>query len=80
MGSPSPADGLHLQHGGFSASRGAHGLLPPGEILSLEGARVQGTRRLGVTVFLASRNGTGRRVYPGSQRDLGELGPGAPQR
>ena len=63
-----------------TSSTEAHELLPPGEILSLEGARVQGARRVGVTVFLASRNGSGRRVYPDSQRDLGELGPGAPQR
>ena len=50
------------------ASRGAHELMPPGEILSLEGAGAQGaqgTHRVGVTVFLASRYGTGRRGLPG---------------
>lgn len=63
--SPSPVDGLHLQHGGFSASREAHKLMHPGEILSLEGAGMQGTHRVSVTMILASRYRSGRRGLPG---------------
>ena len=69
--SPSPVDGLHLQHGGFSASREAHKLMAPGEILSLEGAGVQGTHRVGVAMFLASRYGSGRRGLPRSPESPG---------
>ena len=78
MESPSPVDGLHLQHGGFLASRGAHELMPPGEILSLKGAGTQGMHRWVSLCSLPSSMELGGGVYPGSQRGLGEMSPGCP--
>lgn len=60
------------------ASRGAHELMPPGEILSLEGAGTQGTHRWVSLCSLPSSMELGGGVYPGSQKGLGEMSPGRP--